>query len=118
MKKIFFLSFLFSCYFSATAQVMTPEKLWALERVSAVGLTNDAEKVIFRTRSYSIDENSGSSKTFVIPVKGGEPELVRNIDSILFRWKNFSFREVANPSEGSGGGTGQGRRFLSRAGEI
>ncbi|MCC8360330.1 S9 family peptidase [Salinimicrobium sediminilitoris] len=82
MKKIFFLSFLFSCYFSATAQVMTPEKLWALERVSAVGLTNDAEKVIFRTRSYSIDDNSGSSKTFVIPVKGGEPELVRNIDSI------------------------------------
>ncbi|MCY2687189.1 S9 family peptidase [Salinimicrobium sp. TH3] len=82
MKKIFFLSFLFSCYFSATAQVMTPEKLWALERVSAVGLTNDAEKVIFRTRSYSIDENSGSSKTFVIPVKGGEPEMVRNIDSI------------------------------------
>ena len=83
MTRLLFLS-VFLCFsFSATAQVMTPEKLWSLERVSAVGLTNDGEKVIYRTRSYDVNENSGSSKTFVIPLKGGVPVQVNKVDSIF-----------------------------------
>ncbi|WP_029034849.1 S9 family peptidase [Salinimicrobium terrae] len=83
MKRIFFL-IVFSAYcFPVSSQVMTPEKLWSIARISAVGLTNDAQKVIFKTRSYDIDANTSSSKTYVIPVTGGEPVLDQNIDSIF-----------------------------------
>ncbi len=83
MTRFLFLSVFLYLGFSATAQVMTPEKLWSLERLSAVGLTNDGQKVIYRTRSYDVEENSGSSKTYVIPLKGGEPVQINNTDSIF-----------------------------------
>jgi dipeptidyl aminopeptidase/acylaminoacyl peptidase len=82
MKNLFILLLFIAFGFSAKAQVMTPEKLWSIDRVSGVGLTKDGKSVIFRTRSYDLVENKGASETFVIPLKGGEPFAVKNIDSI------------------------------------
>ena len=83
MTRFLFFCFI-SCFsFTATAQFMTPEKLWSLKRVSAVGLTNDGEKVIYTTRSYDVDENSGSSKTYVLLLKGGEPVEINSADSLF-----------------------------------
>ncbi|UZH55063.1 S9 family peptidase [Salinimicrobium tongyeongense] len=82
MKNISLLLILIAFGFSAQAQVMTPEKLWSLERVSGVSLTKDGKNVIFRTRSYDLDENKGTSETYMIPVTGGKPVVVKNIDSI------------------------------------
>lgn len=67
---------------SATAQTITPEKLWELERVSPIGLTNDGEQVLFSSSSYDIDANTSNSKTFVLPLKGGEPTQIKSYDSI------------------------------------
>lgn len=61
---------------------MTPEKLWELQRVSPIGLTNDGQQVIFSTSSYDISTNSSSSKTFVLPLKGGDPTQIKSYDSI------------------------------------
>lgn len=83
MKKILFFLFFTGFYSSVSAQTLTPEKLWELERVSAVGLSDDEEKVIFTTRSFDLEENTGSSGTFVIPLKGGEAVQIKNTDSIL-----------------------------------
>ncbi|MCX2837376.1 S9 family peptidase [Salinimicrobium sp. MT39] len=82
MKNLFILLLFIAFGFSANAQVMTPEKLWSIDRVSGVGLTEDGKSVIFRTRSYDMVENQGTSETFVIPLKGGEPVAVKSIDSI------------------------------------
>ncbi len=83
MKRALFLLVFCTFCITATAQVLTPEKLWSIDRVSAVGLTNDGQQVIFRTRTYDIDENTSSSSTFVIPVKGGNAVPVESIDSIF-----------------------------------
>lgn len=61
---------------------MTPEKLWELQRVSPISLTNDGQQVIFSTSSYDISTNSSSSKTFVLPLKGGDPTQIKSYDSI------------------------------------
>src|SRR5690606_31755385 len=82
MKKVFLFLLLAGFYNSVIAQTLTPEKLWELERVSAVGLSDDGQKVIYTTRSYDLQENSSSSQSFVIPVKGGEPVQVKSYDSI------------------------------------
>lgn len=89
MKNIYLFLLFSGLCFTATSQVMTPEKLWELQRVSAVGLTEDGTKVIFTTRTYDVQENKSSSKTFVIPVKGGDPVQVSSYDSI-YRDKHLS----------------------------
>lgn len=79
----FLLVLLMAGVYSVSAQTLTPEKLWELERVSAVGLSDDGQKVIFTTRSYDLESNSGSSKTFMIPVRGGAAVEIKSADSLI-----------------------------------
>lgn len=79
----FLLVLLMAGVYSVSAQTLTPEKLWELKRVSAVGLSDDGQKVIFTTRSYDLESNSGSSKTFVIPVRGGAAAEIKSSDSLI-----------------------------------
>ena len=62
---------------------MTPELLWKLGRVSGIGLTIDKNSVVYRVSTPNMDENKSSSKTYVIPVKGGTPVEVASADSFL-----------------------------------
>lgn len=83
MKNLYvFLAFSF-LWMSGTSQVMTPETLWELKRVSPIGLTDDNQKVIFSARTYNIDENTSTSETYAIPVKGGDAEKIDSYDSIM-----------------------------------
>ncbi len=82
MKNLYLFLMISGLCLTAHSQMMTPEKLWELERVSPVGLSNDGQKVIFTTRSYNLEENKSSTKTYVIPVKGGEAVQVSSYDSL------------------------------------
>ncbi|WP_081212263.1 S9 family peptidase [Salegentibacter sediminis] len=82
MKKLYFFLILSGFCLSAKAQTITPEKLWELERVSPIGLTDDGEQVIFSSSSYDINTNTSNSKTFVLSLKGGEPTQIKSYDSI------------------------------------
>ncbi|SFS90253.1 S9 family peptidase [Sphingobacterium wenxiniae] len=52
--------------------VMTPERLWELGRVSAEGLSADGKQVIYGVSQYSFGENKSEKKLFVAPISGGE----------------------------------------------
>ena len=85
MKSI--LTFIFSiiCYMSLHAQVMTPELLWQLKRVSPIGITDDGESVLFNVSQYSIASNSRTSQTYIIPISGGSAREIANFDDIYTR---------------------------------
>ena len=83
MKKLYFFLILSGLCLSATAQTMTPEKLWELKRISPIGLTTNGEQVIYSSSSYDINSNTSSAKTFVLSLKGGEPIQITNYDSIF-----------------------------------
>ena len=83
MKKLYFFLILSGFCFSASSQVMTPDKLWELDRVAPIGITKDGQKVIFKIRSYDVDSSSSTSKTYVIPIKGGERNEINSYDSIF-----------------------------------
>lgn len=83
MKKIYLFLLLSGFCLAASAQVMTAEKLWELGRISPVGLTSDQQKVIFKVRSYDMNSNTSTAKTYVIPIKGGEPTQISSYDSIF-----------------------------------
>ena len=75
MRKIFILTLLNTCIITlgiGQSKVMTPEQLIELNRVSAVGLSNDGKRVIYKTSTFDLKTNKRSSKTFSVSVHGGD----------------------------------------------
>jgi dipeptidyl aminopeptidase/acylaminoacyl peptidase len=62
---------------------MTPELLWELNRVAAVGLTEDNTNVIFSVTRYNTSDNSRSTNHFIIPITGGESIAMDNYDHLV-----------------------------------
>ncbi len=52
------------------SKVMTAEQLIELNRVSAVGLSQDGKQVIYRTSTFDLETNERSSKTYSVSVDG------------------------------------------------
>ena len=70
--------------YSAFAQnTMTPEALWQLGRVSAVGITKDGQQLIYRVSTPVISENKSTIKTYAMPLSGGAPKEIESLDGLL-----------------------------------
>lgn len=54
-------------------EVMTPEKLWELGRVSAEGLSPDGKWLLYGVSNYIFGQNKSEKNLYAIPVRGGEP---------------------------------------------
>ena len=64
-------------------KVMTPEQLITLNRVSAVGLTNDMQNVIYNVSKVDIKENNRSKKTFILPLSGGKSKSIKDYKKLI-----------------------------------
>ncbi len=82
MKKILLWTVLSMTFQQSLAQRMTPEILWELGRVSAIGLTTDRQKVIYEVTTYDVATNDKSSQLFVIPIRGGKAEAIEQYDNL------------------------------------
>lgn len=82
IKLLFAIILFLALPINAISQVMTPEKLWELNRVSAIGLTEDGKEVIYKSSSYDIAANSSISKTYKISINGGEAKEIENYTDI------------------------------------
>tara|TARA_R110002072_G_scaffold62303_3_gene156104 strand:- start:4028 stop:5929 length:1902 start_codon:yes stop_codon:yes gene_type:complete len=72
MKKLVAFSVLFLGTLSLLSQdVMTPQKLWELGRVSPIGITKDGNAVVYKVTSPSVENNDFSSKVYSVPISGG-----------------------------------------------
>lgn len=75
---------------SAQAQnLMTPELLWKLGRVSPLGISKDGRHLVYKVSTPSVAENNSSSKTYIVPVSGGAPIEVKETKDLL-KDKNIS----------------------------
>ena len=69
---------------SASAQqTMTPELLWSLGRVSAVGISKDGKSIIYRVSTPQVGENKSDAKFYSIPVKGGTATTLEKTDGLV-----------------------------------
>jgi dipeptidyl aminopeptidase/acylaminoacyl peptidase len=65
---------------------MTPELLWKLNRVSAIGLSDDKQWVVYSVGQFDLDSNKKTTSYYKIPVNGGIPvEIKKNHDLIADR---------------------------------
>lgn len=63
--------------------LMTPEQLWSLGRVTGLGLSKDKKWVLYSVSTPDINENKSKRKVFAIPVNGGDAIVINNPDSLL-----------------------------------
>lgn len=84
MKKISLFFLAATVTFVANAQnKLTPEKLWQLGRLSAIGISKDKQYVLFSVATPNVDENKSKRKTYKVPVGGGDAIEISNADSLM-----------------------------------
>ena len=71
MKKFLLLTVSIMGLSASAQRVMTPEQLWKLGRVSALGITKDGKNIVYKVSVPNIEENKSASKFYTIPVNGG-----------------------------------------------
>lgn len=63
---------------SVAQNMMTPETLWQLGRVSGVGITTDNTSVVYRVSTPVVSQNNSISKYYAMPVAGGAPREMKS----------------------------------------
>jgi dipeptidyl aminopeptidase/acylaminoacyl peptidase len=75
---------------TASAQnIMTPELLWKLGRVSPMGISKDGKNIIYKVTTPSVEENNAASKYYSIATDGGAAVEITDFKTPL-KDKNIS----------------------------
>ena len=62
---------------------MTPELMWGLKRVSPFGITLDREHVVYSVTQYQAEENTKTTKNFIVPIAGGPAREVSDYSGLI-----------------------------------
>lgn len=84
MKNFLILALSIAVTNSVMAQeVMSPELLWKLGRVSALGISTDGKSVVYKVSVPNMEENKIDSKFYTVPVSGGAATEITDYKPLL-----------------------------------
>jgi dipeptidyl aminopeptidase/acylaminoacyl peptidase len=83
MKKIFFIIISTLTLTASAQQVLSPELMWKLNRVTTLGISKDGKSVVYKVSSPNMEENKSNNKFYTIPLSGGNPTEVKNTKDLL-----------------------------------
>ncbi len=83
MKKIITAISLVAFAISVQAQIMTPEMLLQLAKVSGMGISKDGTSVIYSVKKYNLGDNKSTTRQYSIAVAGGNPTVIENAETRL-----------------------------------
>lgn len=89
MKKILLLTVSLMGLSASAQQTMTPDLLWSLGRVSALGISKDGKSVIYKVSTPNVAENKSASKFYSIPLTGGSATEIKETEGLV-KDKNLS----------------------------
>lgn len=89
MYKKIFIAVLLAPLLSTAQNVMTPELLWKLGRVSGLGISKDGKYILYSVSTPNVAENKSFTKTYMMPVEGGDAVEITNTNEFLIN-KNIS----------------------------
>jgi hypothetical protein len=79
MRTIFLWGVFFALTFNTTAQeVLTPELLWKLKRLSGGIISPDGSKVLYSVRTFDMQANKGNTDLYVLDLKTGSQSQITN----------------------------------------
>ena len=83
MKKLLFITVLSSTFFSYAQNILTPEALVQLGKVSGVGITKDGKSAIFSVRKYNLQQNKANRKYFLLNPQDNNIQEIQNHENYL-----------------------------------
>ncbi|HVX25417.1 MAG TPA: hypothetical protein VHB70_03690, partial [Parafilimonas sp.] len=64
--------------------LLTPELLWKLHRLNAIGISKDKQYIIYSVSTPDVNLNKNITKTYRLPVDGGTAEEITNADTLVY----------------------------------
>ncbi|MEI7508379.1 MAG: S9 family peptidase [Flavobacterium sp.] len=89
MKKIFFIIFSTMSIAASAQQLLSPEMLWKLGRLSVIGMSKDGKSIVYKVSTPDMEANNLKSKYYNMPVTGGMATEVKDIKDLVVD-KNIS----------------------------
>ena len=89
MKKALLIPLIIMSLNAMAQNVMTPELLWKLGRVTPLGISKDGKNVVYKVSTPSIEENKSNSKFYSLPITGGNSKEIKDTKEVL-KDKNIS----------------------------
>ena len=83
MKKLLILTLITMSINAVAQNIMSPELLWKLGRLSSLGISKDEKNIIYKVSTPSVEENKSNSKYYSIPVNGGTAIEITDYKSLL-----------------------------------
>jgi len=83
--KIILTSIIAALFFTSiqAQNVLTPQALIEMNRVSAIGVSKDMKQVVYRVSKVDVASNKRTSQTFVIPIEGGEAQKTEDYSKLV-----------------------------------
>lgn len=89
MRKTLFLMLTMMGLAASAQNVMTPELLWKLGRISPLGISKDGKNVVYKVSTPSVEENKSNSKYYTVAINSGTVTEIKDTKEILVD-KNIS----------------------------
>ncbi|WP_439553402.1 S9 family peptidase [Flavobacterium macrobrachii] len=89
MKKLVLIATIIMNSNSFAQEVLSPETLWKLGRVTPLGISVDGKNIFYKVAIPSVEENKSNSKFYTIPVTGGNAIEVKETKDLV-KDKNVS----------------------------
>ncbi len=83
MKTIFFTIISFMALQLSAQEVLSPETLLKLGRVTSLGISKDRKSIVYKVATPSMEENKLNSRFFTIPITGGTALEVKDSKDVL-----------------------------------
>ena len=74
---------------ASAQQVLSPDLLWKLGRVSVIGISKDGKSIVYKVATPVMEENKSTSKYYTIPMTGGTATEVKDTKDLVVD-KNIS----------------------------
>ena len=68
---------------ASAQQVLSPEILWKLGRVTVLGISKDKKAIVYKVATPSVEENKSNSKFYTIPINGGKATEVQETKDLV-----------------------------------
>ena len=89
MKKLVLIATIIMSTNSFAQEVLSPETLWKLGRVTPLGISVDGKNIVYKVAIPSVEENKSNAKFYTIPVTGGNAVEVKETKDLV-KDKNVS----------------------------
>src|SRR6478609_5017451 len=83
MRKTILLMLTMMSLTASAQNVMTPELLWKLGRITPLGISKDGKNVVYKVSTPSVEENKSNSKYYTVAINGGTTVEIKDTKDIL-----------------------------------